>query len=503
MTGYAAVPLRILLVEDNPGDAELIAELLASGPLTRDQIVHVETLAAALARLAAGGADVVLLDLNLPDGQGVECVEAVRRAAGELPIVVLTGTDDDAVALRCIAAGAQDYIAKQTMTGQGLRRAIAYAVTRAAEAEERRRADALQQRLAAIVESSSDAIVSSTLDGVITSWNRGAEQIFGYTAAEAVGRPSREIMRLPDAAAEEEHAQRLALLQGDGPPLASEVERLRKDGRPVVLSVIGFGLRDEAGRVVALAAICRDVTEARRQDAELRHKNEELVRRDQQMRALAGRLTAIREEERARISRAIHDELGQLLTGIKMDLRWISRRLPPDGATAPAAARVTEAERLVDGTLATVQRIALELRPSVLDALGLSAAIRDEARRFQARAGVAAEVDVSGPIDTDPEAATALFRICQELLTNVARHARASRVHVLLTGDAAGWTLRVEDDGIGLAGGEEGDEAERRTSLGLLGMRERAAALGGTFALEPGLERGTMATVRVPRGPRA
>ena len=484
---------RLLLVEDNLGDAELIRAYLADTGEATGGIIHAETLADAVTALGGAEVDVVLLDLRLPDGSGVECVERVLEERRDLPIVVLTGLEDDELALACIHAGAQDYLCKQDLQPQALRRAIGYASTRLREASARRRVHELQARLAAIVESSSDAIVSSKTDGTITSWNRGAEVMFGCSSVEAVGRPITEVVRRP-AGEDVGPLDRIADAEGSA---AREVVRLGRDDRLVHLSVTASRLRDPSGAVVGTAAICRDITESKRRDEELRRRNEELLERDQAMRALTARLHAIREEERARISREVHDQLGQLLTGFKMDLKWIGRRLQRDDenhVSEAVSVRLREAEALVDQTIEAVQRIAVELRPTALDALGLASAVRDEARRFQVRAGIPVEVAVRGNAEPEPDVVIGLFRIFQELLTNAARHSKASTVRVdLETGDES-VVLRVQDDGVGIEPGAE----TRPSSLGLLGVRERADSLGGTVRVERLPAGGTAATARVP-----
>jgi signal transduction histidine kinase len=275
-----------------------------------------------------------------------------------------------------------------------------------------------------------------------------------------------------------------------------EVYRLRKDESLCALWVTASRLDDAAEHPEALAAICRDVTDAKRRDEELRQRNEELLARDEQMRALTARLNAIREAERTRISREVHDELGQLLTGIKMDLRWMYRRAAPDGTNPMPhiAAKLKDAEQLVDTTIESVQRLALELRPSALDALGLAAAVRDEARRFEQRAGIRTEARVSADLRPGDAVATSVFRVLQELLTNVARHAQASVVSIDLFADGSQLVLRVQDDGIGVEPGTLG----RPTALGLVGVSERAHEHGGDFQLEGSPGTGTVATVRVP-----
>lgn len=498
MSVYGVASHRFLVVEDNLGDAELVMDLLAEMYLPRERMTHVTCLAQAIGGIRSMEVDVILLDLRLPDGCGIDCIRAIRAVSGDIPIVVLTGLEDEELALACIGEGAQDYLVKGALSSHALSRAVGYAVARTRERVVRKRADALQRRLAAIVEASGDAILSCTVEGVVTSWNMGAEKMFGYTAPEALGRPVAEVIRPANSA--EALRQDLRILQmrhGDGPTEPDEIVRLHRDGQQIVISAVASALKDATGRVVELSAICRDVTEARRRDQELRKKNEVLRAREVQLRALATRLIAAREDERTRISREVHDELGQRLTGLKMDLRRIEKWIARDDVVVPADVtdKLAEAEGLVDETVEAVQRIAVELRPSTLDALGLPAALRDEARRFQQRADIVVLVNVVEWPRPGPDVATALFRICQELLTNVARHARASELRIDLDCRGDAWVLSVEDNGVGI----RGDEQQRVTSLGWLGIQERAQALGGHVEFERGVCAGTSVTVRIPR----
>lgn len=339
-------------------------------------------------------------------------------------------------------------------------------------------------RHAAIVEASSDAIISCTLEGVVLGWNRGAEEIFGIPRAEAIGTPIRDVVQ----------TERPLLRRpvGKEAPHVEEVACRRANGEQVVLSVMPCNLSDSSGSLIALAAICRDVTESRRQDDELRRQNVLLAERGAQLRALASRIDAVREEERTRIARTVHDELGQLLTGVRMDLHWLARRFEHGDAPAHdvVLGRLTQADELVGRTIQTVQQISLELRPSVLDALGLPEALRDEGRRFSTRTGIRVTVRIDGEPRPPGPTATAIFRVFQELLTNVARHAHAKSVSVDLLHDGGRIQLIVEDDGVGLSANARG--------LGLLGIEERMESLGGEFRLDRGPEAGTIARASVP-----
>jgi PAS domain S-box-containing protein len=215
-----------------------------------------------------------------------------------------------------------------------------------------------------------------------------------------------------------------------------------------------------------------------------------------QLRALAARLSEIREEERKSIARELHDQVGQALTALKLDLEWTRGQLDA-GAPAEMRTRFAAMDALLDQTLDTTQRISATLRPAILDDLGLPAALRWQAAEFTQRTGVACQTRLP---DADPSlapaTALALFRILQEALTNVARHAGAKNVRIGLTLEGSSAILTIADDGRGIAP----DVLSRRTSLGLMGMRERALAFGGTLELsgEPG--NGTTVTVCVPVG---
>jgi PAS domain S-box-containing protein len=262
----------------------------------------------------------------------------------------------------------------------------------------------------------------------------------------------------------------------------------------------------------------RDITDRRRAEESLRAAHDDLERRVrdrteelgaanawlereiaerkravEQLRALAAYLESVREEERTTISREIHDELGQALTGLKLDLSWVAARL--SAIDSPILEKTRSIMALVDETVKTVRRMATALRPGVLDDLGLVPAIEWQAQEFAARAGLRCEcaAELLHPLQ-DPEQSTALFRVLQEALTNVARHAQATGVHISLKGDADWVELAVRDNGRGITD----QEIAKRESLGILGMRERARLLGGELSVGGEAGQGTTVTVRIP-----
>jgi signal transduction histidine kinase len=214
-------------------------------------------------------------------------------------------------------------------------------------------------------------------------------------------------------------------------------------------------------------------------------------------RNLSTRVETLREEDRTRISRELHDQLGQALTGLKMDLRWIENRLErrEEREINPLIDRLVEAEELIDGLTLTVRRIATDLRPESLDQLGLPAALREEAERFTLRTGEPCQVEVDAlPQEIPPAVSTAAFRIFQEALTNVARHADATRVSVTCFTQGDTLEIIIADDGRGIPAGEE----MKQESLGLLGMRERAEMLGGRLRVDADPAGGTRVTATLP-----
>ena len=269
--------------------------------------------------------------------------------------------------------------------------------------------------------------------------------------------------------------------------LTSELEWKRKDGTPIWVLLNGRAVRDARDRVRYFEGFVQDITAARR-------AGEEVVQSRKLLRDLSRRLHDVREQERRRIAREIHDDLGQPLTALRMDLAWLRARTPADAL--PLVAKAQDMERLVDETIDKVRAIATELRPAVLDDLGLVPAIEGEADEWQRRTGVRCELDLPADVGRlDDARATTVFRVLQESLTNVARHARAARVRIQLRATPGEVVLEVSDDGRGITP----QEITAHGSLGLLGMRERADVWGGELGLHGVPGRGTTVTLCLPR----
>jgi signal transduction histidine kinase len=243
----------------------------------------------------------------------------------------------------------------------------------------------------------------------------------------------------------------------------------------------------EARVVERTAALQREIAERRAAEVELEHSRDLL-------RDLSARLQAVREEERTRIAYRIHDDLGQQLAGMKMDLAWLTRQVARAAPSEPVNEKLVSMAQQIDSMVATVRLITTELRPGLLDDFGLPAALEWQVQEFQQRTGILAEFHGAGEVQLDSERATALFRIVQEALNNVAWHAQATRVVVRLDLLDSLVRLEVDDNGKGIAP----ETLDSPKSLGLLGMGERARRLGGALDVRNRLGGGTQVLVQVP-----
>ncbi len=336
---------------------------------------------------------------------------------------------------------------------------------------------------ATLLNSLQESVIATDAEYKVNFWNRGAEALFGYTAEEAIGQHI-DALLVPDN--NEERALRLrraATLLKRG-RWQGQALRRRRDGTVIWTDVVASLMTGPGGEPVGFIAIHRDVTR-------LREKEDMLQASWAQLRNLGASLLTVREEERTSLSRELHDELGQTLTRLKIDLRWLE-----DGAPSPEYRERTHAlVRLVDAMAVDVQRIAAKLRPAILDDLGLGAAIESQAPEILARAGCRCRLDLRiEQLDRNHVRDTAVFRIVQEAVTNVVRHARATEARIRASLARGALVVTVEDNGVGIGA----ETSFRAMTLGLIGMRERASAVGGALDVRPGKRSGTIVTLSVP-----
>ena len=351
------------------------------------------------------------------------------------------------------------------------------------DVSERRQEQIETAEQAALLELTQDSVFVIDMEGTVLFWSRGAEAMLGYTKAQAAGNISHDLLHtefpLPMVEIRTE-LMRVGHWEGD-------LITTALDGRRIVMAsrwALQWGKRDQAPRVLVINS---DITERKRGE-------ESLVLQREQLRALAERLQWVREEDRKKVARELHDQIGQILTAIKMDMTWMSRHLPE--SEGEVLARLKESIQLINDGVKAVRAICSGLRPGVLDDLGLAAAIEWQASEFTSRNGVQCQVSVP-PVDLhlDGDRATATFRIFQECLTNVIRHAQAKSVRVTLCQEEESILMVVEDDGIGFC---DTGFSNSLGSLGLLGMKERAQFCGGDVQISSSPGNGTTVTVRVP-----
>lgn len=238
------------------------------------------------------------------------------------------------------------------------------------------------------------------------------------------------------------------------------------------------------------ARVAKRTQELARANADLRAQQRELLESREQLRELGAHMEAVREEERKRIALEIHDELGQLLTALKMDVSLLKMQL----SDPEVLKKVAEMRELVETTILMVRNVANHLRPAALN-FGLASALEWLAEEFGKRTGIPCQflMNASEPVLCDAHA-TAVFRVVQESLTNVARHAQATRVHVTVTRNDAGFELHVSDNGCGF----DPAAAGKQDSYGLLGMRERARLIGASLQIDSAPQAGTVVSISVP-----
>ena len=229
-----------------------------------------------------------------------------------------------------------------------------------------------------------------------------------------------------------------------------------------------------------------DITESKKVEEELKASRE-------QLRNLSAYAESAREEERTRIARAVHDELGQVLTALKLDVSWLNKRLDPQDSSV--INKIRSVKDSLDSAIATVKRIAVELRPGILDDLGLVAAIDWLGRDFEKRTEIAFRFRCSPrAVEVDPNLSTALFRILQEALTNITRHARATMVSVELRATSKTLSMKVTDNGVGM----DVERVLTREAFGLIGMQERARSFGGSVKFTSSEGNGATVLVQLP-----
>jgi two-component system sensor histidine kinase UhpB len=434
-------------------------------------VIEADTGAQGLQLARAEKPDCILLDYHLPDMSGLEILAELANDHADLPPVVkLTGTDDVAVAVEAMRRGARDYLVKD---GDGQYLKLLPTVIKRVLAEEfalrgRRQAESKYRSLV-------EQIPAITYIAALDAPNKllyisPQAQLLGFAPEVWLADPDIRLRQThpDDQARVLEQFERSRL---SGEPLRCEYRMFTLGGRVLWFSDRASVVRDESGERLFLQGVMTNITSAKQRE-ELLLESREL------MRNLARHQVGVREEERSRIARDVHDELGQKLTALQMEVSMLSARYHDD--PPELSQKLRSVLGLIDATMDSVRAIAADLRPPVLD-LGLVPAIEWQVQEFQRRTGVPCELAVGDDdIELEEERATAVFRMLQEALTNVARHANATQVEITLNVQDGTLQLTVEDNGVGMPT----RQPSGKSSFGLLGLRERALMAGGDIRID-------------------
>jgi two-component system sensor histidine kinase UhpB len=285
-------------------------------------------------------------------------------------------------------------------------------------------------------------------------------------------------------------SQIAAEIRSSGGPYELEYRIKTRSGQEKHIRAVGYTKKDAAGAIAGLFGTTQDITERKHAENALRDSGV-------QLQALSRRLVDLQESERKELARELHDRVGQSLTALKINIDILQAALAAQG-NDEVLARVADSAALLESTMDTIENVMSELRPPMLDHHGLAAALDWHARNFSRRTGIAVEVRARDPaVRPAPQIEIALFRIAQEALNNVAKHAGARRAEIVLSHANGECVMSVQDDGIGFDGVEEGS-GKPKVGFGMVTMRERSQAVGGRFEVRALPGRGTQLTVRVP-----
>ena len=471
---------RILIVEDERPFAEVVQGFILR--LGYEVAGIADSGEAALRTAEETHPALALMDLELQGEMNGFQVAELLYHKHDIPSIILTGSANTVTVDLVRNSESFGYLLKP-FRPEELKASIELALIRHRREVHFRRSEL---SFAAAIKSAEDGVVLANQEGLVTFLNPAAERITGWFSEVALGKRLEDIFQIQmgttpgggifRAAEPGAFVREAVLVTGTGRGLPVEFSA----------SVVWDEVRGNMGSVL----VFRDVTTRKLYEASLKQSQAEL-------RSLAGHLESAREAERTRIAREIHDEFGQLLTGFKIDLSWLEKKLAatPTAPPTPMLDKVQTMMGLIGDMVQCVRRISAELRPAVLDNLGLAAAVEWQVQDFQKRTGVKAHVRAELSDRPVPrEVATAFFRVLQESLTNVSRHAGAKTVRVRLLEADGQLVLHVSDDGRGISE----NELSKAGAFGLLGMRERILPLRGQCEIRGLPGRGTTVHVTVP-----
>ncbi len=506
-------PLHVLLVEDSQDDADLI--LLELSEAGFDIVSkRVDTEVAMRQAMMDGRWDIVISDYGLPkfsahkamtvlhetDAPTPDTLNNQLQHVAEIevsgwkirkrntislmqkderrscPFIIVSGCIGEESAIALMKEGASDFVMKDKLSR--LVPVIKRELNDAAMRREYRQAqDELHESeklMRGVAEALGEGLLIQNGRGELVMMNPEAERLLGWTEEEMLGRKVFDVIYWQEQEESQpgDFCQQLSDVLVNGSSYRSESDVfVRKDGSLMIVSFITSPIM-ECGKLVASVTAFQDI--GLRKQAE-----NDLILSREQLRDLTAHQQSVREEERTRIARELHDELGQMLTGVKLDAMWLANRM--SGENPAIVGKIASMSKLIDETLDAMRRVAADLRPVMLDDLGLAAAVEWLSEEFGKHADISVQLELELEHEDDINAgvATAIFRIVQECLTNISRHAQAKHVLISLDCHDGKLMLMLSDDGKGMPDTDK----SKRNSYGIIGMRERAHSFGGTLHL--------------------
>ena len=479
--------IKILIVEDDILIARDVEKILLG--LEYSVSIIITTGKRVIPKIVNEKPDLILMDIMFQDEVGgIDLARKVRERL-DVPIVFLTAHSDKSILRKAKLTEPYGYLLKP-IGEKDLEITIEMALFRhdIEKKFKERMVTSLHEsenRYRQLVENINEGIVMHDKSGVITYANERFLDLIGFPGEEVIGKPITKF--LAGGLLKKKETQEAG--KGDDGKKIYEISWKRKDGERVFTILSPNPIYNKKGQHNGTVAVLTDITDRRAVEKEL-HRSRELLRR------LSQHLQEVRERESKRIAREIHDELGQQLTALKMDLSWLSNRVDPKEEGAKKfLQKIDRMSALVDNTIQTVQKVTSELRPGLLDDLGLVPAVEWLAQEFESQTNIPCKIQLHCEmVNIDPDCSTAIFRISQEALTNVSRHAKATRVEINLKEENDALVLKIKDNGKGI----EPDEVFAPSSLGLMGMRERVRPFGGELKISGTPTKGTILTVTLP-----
>ncbi len=479
--------LRILYLENDPDDVVLFSETLNNGDISHDLTVSYDRMQYIRA-LENPEFDIIVLDFHLADINGTEALAMAQQVAPDIPVIVFTGSSTELDIALMMTSGAWNYVTKEQPSR--LISAIKLAIERRRFIDEQFDTESAlrsnQERFQSLIENSIDGIALFDGDGTILYGSPSTSSLIGYSLEEFEGRNILDFVHPEDRSLTSE---RLAeVVRQEGARVSLVMRFTHKNGEWRMLESVLTNLL-ALPTVGAIVCNYRDITDRK-------HAEEEIMHSKDQLRALSNHLQSAIEDERAHIAREIHDDLGQALTALKIDVSLCEKLAlsePSEATTSELEQGFATIKDLLTYTTKRLRNLITSLRPELLQELGVVAAIEWYISEIEKKSGLACTLNANISSAVDMDRGITVYRILQESLNNVIKHAEAHHVAIDLKEENAALTLTITDDGKGI----QKSDMNKPQSFGLLSMKERAQQFGGVMEITR-LEQGTQVRSRIP-----